>query len=168
SKGDSGEACVCVPVVFCLSPSEARRGEARSGQEKSACGRGYFTLSCNRDTRDKDPVISQELTTTIRPTIIMSSIVNVLRSAPTPTRHFTSLNVVTSAKQSFNPEHHPIVLQQLVDSLKPNAYLSSISPAPVASGSASTNASAAANSEAIAAATAVARATLSSKTGVKP
>ena len=60
----------------------------------------------------------------------MSSILNVLRSAPTPTRHFTSLQIVSSVKahsSAFNPEHHPIVLQQLVESLSPSAYLSSTS-----------------------------------------
>ncbi|KAF9957311.1 hypothetical protein BGZ72_001949 [Mortierella alpina] len=58
----------------------------------------------------------------------MSSILNVLRSAPTPTRHFTSLQVVASAKtqsSAFNPEHHPIVLQQLVDSLSPSSFVTS-------------------------------------------
>ncbi|KAF9980206.1 hypothetical protein BGZ75_008701, partial [Mortierella antarctica] len=58
----------------------------------------------------------------------MSSILNVLRSAPTPTRHFTSLQVVSSAKtqsSAFNPEHHPIVLQQLVESLSPNSFVAS-------------------------------------------
>ncbi|KAF9967764.1 hypothetical protein BGZ70_008316 [Mortierella alpina] len=58
----------------------------------------------------------------------MSSILNVLRSAPTPTRHFTSLQVVSSAKtqsSAFNPEHHPIVLQQLVESLSPKAFVAS-------------------------------------------
>ncbi|KAI1310283.1 hypothetical protein EDD11_003752 [Mortierella claussenii] len=68
----------------------------------------------------------------------MSSILNVLRSAPTPTRHFTSLNIVSSTGRSqsaaaaatgFNPEHHPIVLQQLVESLSPAAYVSSSSSA---------------------------------------
>ena len=62
----------------------------------------------------------------------MSSILNVLRSAPTPTRHFTSLQIVSSAKSqssAFNPEHYPIVLQQLVQSLSPSAYLSSTSAA---------------------------------------
>ncbi|KAG0332668.1 hypothetical protein BG000_009827 [Podila horticola] len=58
----------------------------------------------------------------------MSSILNVLRQAPTPTRHFTSLHVVASTKvtssSAFNPEHHPIVLQQLVESLSPSAYIS--------------------------------------------
>ncbi|KAG0098529.1 hypothetical protein BGZ93_011207 [Podila epicladia] len=59
----------------------------------------------------------------------MSSILNVLRQAPTPTRHFTSLHVVASTKvpsssSAFNPEHHPIVLQQLVESLSPSAYVS--------------------------------------------
>lgn len=57
----------------------------------------------------------------------MSSILNVLRQAPTPTRHFTSLHVVASTRTSaaaFNPEHHPIVLQQLVESLSPSAYIS--------------------------------------------
>ncbi|KAG0050945.1 hypothetical protein BGZ83_004277 [Gryganskiella cystojenkinii] len=66
----------------------------------------------------------------------MSSILNVLRSAPTPTRHFTSLQIVTSAKTqsaAFNPEHHPIVLQQLVQSLSPSAYLSSTSASAAAS-----------------------------------
>ncbi|KAF9438166.1 hypothetical protein BGZ76_009456 [Entomortierella beljakovae] len=56
----------------------------------------------------------------------MSSILNVLRSAPSPTRHFTSLQIVaTSRAQSatFNPEHHPIVLQQLVDSLSPSSFV---------------------------------------------
>ncbi|KAF9429862.1 hypothetical protein BGZ94_009190 [Podila epigama] len=55
----------------------------------------------------------------------MSSILNVIRQAPTPTRHFTSLQVVASSKvssTSFNPEHHPIVLQQLVQSLSSSAY----------------------------------------------
>ncbi|KAF9574950.1 hypothetical protein EC968_004951 [Mortierella alpina] len=58
----------------------------------------------------------------------MSSILNVLRSAPTPTRHFTSLQVVSSAKtqsSAFNPEHHPIVLQQLVESLSPTSFVAS-------------------------------------------
>ncbi|KAG0206666.1 hypothetical protein BGX28_001914 [Mortierella sp. GBA30] len=58
----------------------------------------------------------------------MSSILNVLRSAPTPTRHFTSLQVVSSAKTqsaAFNPEHHPIVLQQLVESLSPKSFVAS-------------------------------------------
>ncbi|KAF9099179.1 hypothetical protein BGX29_007272 [Mortierella sp. GBA35] len=56
----------------------------------------------------------------------MSSILNVLRQAPTPTRHFTSLQIVSSVKATsttFNPEHHPIVLQQLVESLSPNAFV---------------------------------------------
>ncbi|KAF9904426.1 hypothetical protein EC991_002700 [Linnemannia zychae] len=61
----------------------------------------------------------------------MSSILNVLRQAPTPTRHFTSLQIVSSVKagssasNTFNPEHHPIVLQQLVESLSPNSFLTS-------------------------------------------
>ncbi|GJJ70434.1 hypothetical protein EMPS_02783 [Entomortierella parvispora] len=62
----------------------------------------------------------------------MSSILNVLRSAPTPTRHFTSLQIVSSVKSqssAFNPEHHPIVLQQLVESLSPKSYLASSSTA---------------------------------------
>ncbi|KAF9182896.1 hypothetical protein BGZ51_004372 [Haplosporangium sp. Z 767] len=60
----------------------------------------------------------------------MSSILNVLRSAPSPTRHFTSLKVTSSAKNqsiAFNPEHHPIVLQQLVESLNPNSFMASTS-----------------------------------------
>ncbi|KAF9114257.1 hypothetical protein BGX27_011308 [Mortierella sp. AM989] len=56
----------------------------------------------------------------------MSSILNVLRSAPTPTRHFTSLQVVATG---FNPEHHPIVLQQLVESLSPSSFVTSSSEA---------------------------------------
>ncbi|KAF9119546.1 hypothetical protein BGW39_000227 [Mortierella sp. 14UC] len=62
----------------------------------------------------------------------MSSILNVLRQAPTPTRHFTSLQIASSVKtgsnassNAFNPEHHPIVLQQLVESLSPNSFLTS-------------------------------------------
>ncbi|KAG0330099.1 hypothetical protein BG004_002179 [Podila humilis] len=60
----------------------------------------------------------------------MSSILNVIRQAPTPTRHFTSLNVVSkgtknSSQAAFNPEHHPIVLQQLVESISSNAYYTS-------------------------------------------
>ncbi|KAG0198814.1 hypothetical protein BGX28_007787 [Mortierella sp. GBA30] len=54
----------------------------------------------------------------------MSSILNVLRSAPTSTRAFTSINIApvsSSAKTAFHPEHHPIVLQQLVQSLTPAA-----------------------------------------------
>ncbi|KAG0072681.1 hypothetical protein BGZ90_011839, partial [Linnemannia elongata] len=70
--------------------------------------------------------------------INMSSILNVLRQAPTPTRHFTSLQIVSSVKGSsspaaFNPEHHPIVLQQLVESLSPNSF---ITPATTGSNSA--------------------------------
>ncbi|KAG0291475.1 hypothetical protein BGZ96_005170 [Linnemannia gamsii] len=58
----------------------------------------------------------------------MSSILNVLRQAPTPTRHFTSLQIVSSVKAgsspaAFNPEHHPIVLQQLVESLSPKSFV---------------------------------------------
>ncbi|KAI1318440.1 hypothetical protein EDD11_006524 [Mortierella claussenii] len=52
----------------------------------------------------------------------MSSILNAFRSAPaTPARHFTSLNIssASSVKSAFHPEHHPIVLQQLVESLAP-------------------------------------------------
>lgn len=58
----------------------------------------------------------------------MSSILNAIRSAPTPTRHFTSLQIVATTKTqtaAFNPEHHPIVLQQLVESLSPSAYVTS-------------------------------------------
>ncbi|KAF9351638.1 hypothetical protein BGX34_000439, partial [Mortierella sp. NVP85] len=57
----------------------------------------------------------------------MSSILNAIRSAPTPTRHFTSLQVVATTRTqtaAFNPEHHPIVLQQLVESLSPSSYRS--------------------------------------------
>ncbi|KAG0368735.1 hypothetical protein BGZ54_001274 [Gamsiella multidivaricata] len=57
----------------------------------------------------------------------MSSILNVLRSAPTPTRHFTSLQIASTVKSqttAFNPEHHPIVLQQLVESLSPSSFVS--------------------------------------------
>ncbi|KAF8928228.1 hypothetical protein BGZ58_009801 [Dissophora ornata] len=60
----------------------------------------------------------------------MSSILNVLRSAPTPTRHFTSLQIVSSGRSqssAFNPEHHPIVLQQLVDSLAPSSFVTASS-----------------------------------------
>ncbi|KAG0256429.1 hypothetical protein BG011_004506 [Mortierella polycephala] len=60
----------------------------------------------------------------------MSSILNVLRSAPTPTRHFTSLKMTSSVKNqpiAFNPEHHPIVLQQLVKSLNPNSFMAATS-----------------------------------------
>ncbi|KAG0304705.1 hypothetical protein BGZ98_005149 [Dissophora globulifera] len=51
----------------------------------------------------------------------MSSILNAFRSAQTPTRQFTSLNIasVSTAKGSFHPEVHPIVLQQLVESVTP-------------------------------------------------
>ncbi|KAF9288212.1 hypothetical protein BGZ68_000675 [Mortierella alpina] len=66
----------------------------------------------------------------------MSSILNVLRSAPTPTRHFTSLQVVSSARtqsSAFNPEHHPIVLQQLVESLSPNSFVASVKNSTAAS-----------------------------------
>ncbi|KAF9926936.1 hypothetical protein BGZ67_007826 [Mortierella alpina] len=55
----------------------------------------------------------------------MSSILNALRSAPISTRSaFTSINIApvsSSAKTAFHPEHHPIVLQQLVQSLTPAA-----------------------------------------------
>ncbi|KAF8978066.1 hypothetical protein BGZ46_006846 [Entomortierella lignicola] len=56
----------------------------------------------------------------------MSSILNVIRSAPTPTRHFTSLHIIASSRSQsagFNPEHHPIVLQQLVESLSPTSFV---------------------------------------------
>ncbi|KAG0045570.1 hypothetical protein BGZ83_009232 [Gryganskiella cystojenkinii] len=50
----------------------------------------------------------------------MSSILNAIRSSSTSTRGFTSLNIAsaTSSKNAFHPEHHPIVLQQLVQSLE--------------------------------------------------
>ncbi|KAF9358656.1 hypothetical protein BGX26_001221 [Mortierella sp. AD094] len=56
----------------------------------------------------------------------MSSIMNAFRSAPSPTRHFTSFNIshissAPSVKTAFHPEHHPIVLQQLVESISPKA-----------------------------------------------
>ncbi|KAF9425531.1 hypothetical protein BGZ76_003201 [Entomortierella beljakovae] len=56
----------------------------------------------------------------------MSSILNALRSAPSPARQFATLNVAhisvaTSVKTAFHPEHHPIVLQQLVESISPKA-----------------------------------------------
>ncbi|GJJ70390.1 hypothetical protein EMPS_02739 [Entomortierella parvispora] len=51
----------------------------------------------------------------------MSSILNAIRSAPTSTtRGFTSLNIASATvapKSAFHPEHHPIMLQQLVQSL---------------------------------------------------
>ncbi|KAG0234196.1 hypothetical protein BGW42_006834 [Actinomortierella wolfii] len=56
----------------------------------------------------------------------MSSIAHVLRSAPSRTRHFTSLQLSTPSKPAFNPEHHPIVLQQLVESLNPQSGTSSV------------------------------------------
>ncbi|KAF9971961.1 hypothetical protein BGZ73_004994 [Actinomortierella ambigua] len=56
----------------------------------------------------------------------MSSIAHVLRSAPSRTRHFTSLQLTASPKTAFNPEHHPIVLQQLVESLNPQSGTSSV------------------------------------------
>ncbi|KAF9171710.1 hypothetical protein BGX21_004728 [Mortierella sp. AD011] len=63
----------------------------------------------------------------------MSSILNALRSAPTPTRHFTSLQIVASSKSQsaagFNPEHHPVILQQLVESLSPDSFVTSSSEA---------------------------------------
>ncbi|KAF9930650.1 hypothetical protein FBU30_000190, partial [Linnemannia zychae] len=64
----------------------------------------------------------------------MSSILNALRQAPTPTRHFTSLQIVSSSARSnssthtFNPEHHPIVLQQLVESLSQESFITSGNP----------------------------------------
>ncbi|KAG0020375.1 hypothetical protein BGZ80_004311, partial [Entomortierella chlamydospora] len=63
----------------------------------------------------------------------MSSILNALRSAPTPTRHFTSLQIVASSRSQsaagFNPEHHPVILQQLVESLSPDSFVTSSSEA---------------------------------------
>ncbi|KAF8942523.1 hypothetical protein BGZ47_006411, partial [Haplosporangium gracile] len=86
----------------------------------------------------------------------MSSILNVLRQAPTPTRHFTSLQIISSVKTSsspaaFNPEHHPIVLQQLVESLSPNSF---ITPAAMGSKSAAVKESISGNVAAAAAAVA--------------
>ncbi|KAG0278398.1 hypothetical protein BGZ95_004092 [Linnemannia exigua] len=51
----------------------------------------------------------------------MSSIMNAFRQAQTPARSFTSITIPTTAtvKSAFHPEHHPIVLQQLVQSLTP-------------------------------------------------
>ncbi|KAG0353718.1 hypothetical protein BGZ54_002088, partial [Gamsiella multidivaricata] len=54
----------------------------------------------------------------------MPSILNAIRSAtPSPARQFTSLNIAssTSIKSAFHPEHHPIILQQLVESISPRA-----------------------------------------------
>ncbi|ORZ09130.1 hypothetical protein BCR41DRAFT_424316 [Lobosporangium transversale] len=53
-------------------------------------------------------------------------------AAPSPTRYFTSLQVGTvtrtqSASAGFNPEHHPIVLQQLVESLSPSEFVAPLS-----------------------------------------
>ncbi|KAF9204699.1 hypothetical protein BGZ59_000905 [Podila verticillata] len=44
---------------------------------------------------------------------------NAFRSASTPARHFTSLNIASSVstKTAFQPELNPVVLKQLVDSL---------------------------------------------------
>ncbi|KAF9120982.1 hypothetical protein BGW39_010936 [Mortierella sp. 14UC] len=51
----------------------------------------------------------------------MSSIMNAFRQAQTPVRSFTSITIPTTGtvKSAFHPEHHPIVLQQLVQSLTP-------------------------------------------------
>ncbi|KAF9161305.1 hypothetical protein DFQ27_003339 [Actinomortierella ambigua] len=68
----------------------------------------------------------------------MSSIAHVLRSAPSRTRHFTSLQLLTSPKTAFNPEHHPIVLQQLVESLNPQSGTSSVPVHPSAAATGST------------------------------
>ncbi|KAF9996357.1 hypothetical protein BGZ80_008349 [Entomortierella chlamydospora] len=56
----------------------------------------------------------------------MSPITNAFRSASSPARHFTSFNVshistASTVKTAFHPEHHPIVLQQLVESISPKA-----------------------------------------------
>jgi hypothetical protein len=53
----------------------------------------------------------------------MSPIVNAFRQAQTPARSFASITIPTTAtvKSAFHPEHHPIVLQQLVQSLTPVA-----------------------------------------------
>ncbi|KAG0375418.1 hypothetical protein BGX24_009144 [Mortierella sp. AD032] len=59
----------------------------------------------------------------------MSSMLNVLRQASTPARRFTSLHITPSfvagtngaSANTFNPEHHPIVLEQLVQSLSPDS-----------------------------------------------
>ncbi|KAF9093905.1 hypothetical protein BGX29_009751 [Mortierella sp. GBA35] len=57
----------------------------------------------------------------------MSSIMNAFRSAQTPARNFTSVTLPTTAtiKSAFHPEHHPIVLQQLVQSLTPKTPVAS-------------------------------------------
>ncbi|KAF9392906.1 hypothetical protein CPB97_007432 [Podila verticillata] len=49
----------------------------------------------------------------------MSSMMNAFRSASTPARQFTSLNIASSVstKTAFQPELNPVVLKQLVDSL---------------------------------------------------
>ncbi|KAG0037013.1 hypothetical protein BGZ82_003306 [Podila clonocystis] len=49
----------------------------------------------------------------------MSSMMNAFRSATTPARHFTSLNITSSVstKAALQPELNPVVLKQLVDSL---------------------------------------------------
>ncbi|KAF9110255.1 hypothetical protein BGX27_006598 [Mortierella sp. AM989] len=54
----------------------------------------------------------------------MSSIMNAFRSAPSPTRPFTSFNIANisaapSVKTALHPEHHRIVLQQLAESISP-------------------------------------------------
>ncbi|KAF9928670.1 hypothetical protein FBU30_002191 [Linnemannia zychae] len=51
----------------------------------------------------------------------MSSIMNAFRQAQTPARSFNSITLPATAsiKSAFHPEHHPIVLQQLVQSLNP-------------------------------------------------
>ncbi|KAF8940604.1 hypothetical protein BGZ58_005563 [Dissophora ornata] len=61
----------------------------------------------------------------------MSSMLNAFRSAQTPARQFTSLNIASasSIKSAFHPEHHPIVLQQLVESIAPKANAASSSVA---------------------------------------
>ena len=61
----------------------------------------------------------------------MSSIMNAFRQAQTPARSFTSITIPTTAtvKSAFHPEHHPIVLQQLVQSLTPVNKAAASSPA---------------------------------------
>ncbi|KAF9903373.1 hypothetical protein EC991_003874 [Linnemannia zychae] len=61
----------------------------------------------------------------------MSSIMNAFRQAQTPARSFTSITIPTTAtvKSAFHPEHHPIVLQQLVQSLTPVATKAPVSAA---------------------------------------
>ncbi|KAF9307208.1 hypothetical protein BGZ74_009041 [Mortierella antarctica] len=57
----------------------------------------------------------------------MSSMMNAFRSAATPARHFTSLNITSSVstKAAVQPELNPVVLKQLVDSLNTASVSSS-------------------------------------------